>query len=92
MTPQQIIDYGIKLKLIERTPHILGDIIQVAGKQAPLLSYFRNNILHVFILLSFLSALVARNGRIRRSRLDSIAEQLYPFLQMNCFCIIQHIV
>jgi len=85
MTPQQIIDYGIKLKLIERTPHILGDIIQVAGKQAPLLSYFRNNILHVFILLSFLSALVARNGRIRRSRLDSIAEQLYPFLQTELF-------
>ncbi|MGP5551041.1 glycerol-3-phosphate 1-O-acyltransferase PlsB [Psychrobacter namhaensis] len=85
MTPQQIIDYGIKLKLIERTPHILGDIIQVAGKQAALLSYFRNNILHVFILLSFLAALVARNGRIERSRLNSITEQLYPFLQSELF-------
>ena len=85
MSPQQIIDYGIKLKLIERIPHILGDIIQVAGKQAALLSYFRNNILHVFILLSFLAALVARNGRIKRSRLDSIAEQLYPFLQSELF-------
>ncbi|MGP5493644.1 glycerol-3-phosphate 1-O-acyltransferase PlsB [Psychrobacter celer] len=85
MSPQQIIDYGIKLKLIERTPHILGDIIQIAGKQAALLSYFRNNILHVFILLSFLSALVARNGRIERSRLDNIATQLYPFLQSELF-------
>ena len=85
MSPQQIIDYGIKLKLIERRPHILGDIIQIAGKQAALLSYFRNNILHVFILLSFLSALVARNGRIERSRLNSIAEQLYPFLQSELF-------
>ena len=85
MSPQQIIDYGVKLKLIERIPHILGDIIQVAGKQAALLSYFRNNILHVFILLSFLAALVARNGRIERSRLDSIAEQLYPFLQSELF-------
>jgi len=85
MTPQQIIDYGIKLKLIERIPHILGDIIQVAGKQAALLSYFRNNILHVFILMSFLAALVARNGRIERSRLDNIVEQLYPFLQSELF-------
>lgn len=85
MTPQQIIDYGIKLKLIERTPHILGDIIQIAGKQAALLSYFRNNILHVFILLSFLAALVARNGRIERSRLNDITEQLYPFLQSELF-------
>ncbi|SNT71256.1 glycerol-3-phosphate 1-O-acyltransferase PlsB [Psychrobacter sp. LV10R520-6] len=85
MSPQQIIDYGIKLKLIERTPHILGDIIQVADKQAALLSYFRNNILHVFILQSFLAALVARNGRIERSRLDGIVEQLYPFLQSELF-------
>jgi len=85
MNPQDIIDYGIKLKLIERIPHILGDIIQVAGKQAALLSYFRNNILHVFILLSFLAALVARNGRIERSRLDNIVSQLYPFLQGELF-------
>ena len=85
MSPQQIINYGIKLKLIERIPHILGDIIQIAGKQAALLSYFRNNIFHVFILLSFLAALVARNGRIERSRLDNIAMQLYPFLQSELF-------
>lgn len=85
LTPQQIIDYGIKLKLIERTPHVLGDIIKVADKQAALLSYFRNNILHVFILLSFLAALVARNGRIKRSRLDDIVTQLYPFLQSELF-------
>ncbi|WP_350655707.1 glycerol-3-phosphate 1-O-acyltransferase PlsB [Psychrobacter sp. S1-30-MNA-CIBAN-0213] len=85
MSPQKIIDYGIKLKLIERIPHILGDIIQVAGKQAALLSYFRNNILHVFILLSFLAALVARNGRVNRNRLDDIVIQMYPFLQSELF-------
>ena len=85
MAPQDIINYGIKLKLIERIPHILGDIIQVAGRQAALLSYFRNNILHAFILLSFLAALVARNGRIKRDRLNDIAAQLYPFLQSELF-------
>ncbi len=85
MSPQKIIDYGIKLKLIERIPHILGDIIQVAGKQVALLSYFRNNILHVFILLSFLAALVARNGRLSRNRLDDIVTQMYPFLQSELF-------
>ncbi len=85
MSPQQIINYGIKLKLIERTPHILGDIIQVVGRQSALLSYFRNNILHVFILQSFLAALVARNGRIKRHRLDDIVAQLYPFLQSELF-------
>lgn len=85
MSPQDIINYGIKLKLIERTPHILGDMIRVADKQAALLSYFRNNILHVYILSSFLAALIERNGRIQRQLVDSIVEQLYPFLQSELF-------
>ncbi len=85
MTPKDILNYGISLKLIERTPHILGDMIRVADKQAPLLSYFRNNILHVFILASFIAALVQRNGRIYREKLDSITALLYPFLQSELF-------
>ncbi|WP_296402416.1 glycerol-3-phosphate 1-O-acyltransferase PlsB [Psychrobacter sp.] len=85
MSPQSIIDYGIKLKLVERTPHILGDMIKVLPKQLAILSYFRNNILHVFILSSFLSALIYRNGRMERKHLDSIVTQLYPFLQSELF-------
>lgn len=85
MDPQSIIDYGIKLKLIERTPHILGDMIKVMPKQVAILSYFRNNILHVFIMSSFLAALVYRNGRIERTQLDSIVTQMYPFLQSELF-------
>lgn len=85
MSPKEILEYGIQLKLIERTPHILGDMIRVADKQAPLLSYFRNNILHVFIIASFLAALVQRNGRIYREKLESITELLYPFLQSELF-------
>lgn len=85
LSPKEIIAYGEKLKLIERTPHVLGDMIRVADKQAPLLSYFRNNILHVFIMASFLAALVQRNGRIYRSKLDAIVELMYPFLQAELF-------
>lgn len=85
MSPQSIIDYGIKLKLVERTPHILGDMIKVLPKQMAILSYFRNNILHVFIMSSFLASLVYRNGRIQREHLESIVTQLYPFLQSELF-------
>ena len=85
MKPSEILAYGEKLKLIDRTAHILGDMIKVADKQAPLLSYFRNNILHVFILASFIASLVQRNGRIYQDKLDSITKLLYPFLQTELF-------
>lgn len=85
MPPDEILAYGLKLKLIERTPHVLGDMIKVADKQAPLLSYFKNNILHVFILASFLASLVQCNGRIHKGELDNITQMLYPFLQTELF-------
>ncbi|MDO4897543.1 MAG: glycerol-3-phosphate 1-O-acyltransferase PlsB [Moraxella sp.] len=85
MSAVDILNYGLRLKLIERTPHVLGDMIKVADKQAPLLSYFKNNILHTFILPSFLASLVQRNGWIAKDKLNSISELLYPFLQSEFF-------
>ena len=56
MTPLNgagIVAYGVQLKAIKRVKHPLGDLICVAENQAVFLTYFRNNILHLFILLSF---------------------------------------
>lgn len=85
MSATDILNYGLRLKLIERTPHVLGDMIKVADKQAPLLSYFKNNIVHAFILPSFLASLVQRNGWIDKAQLNRISELLYPFLQSEYF-------
>ena len=85
LTPQQMLDYAKQLKLIERTPHILGDMIKVADKQAPLLNYFKNNILHVFILPSLVMALIQRNGRINKADLFEMVALIYPFLQAELF-------
>ncbi len=85
MSPQEIINYGIQLKLVERIPHMLGNLIQVANNQSALLSYFRNNILHVYISASFLAAMLHSNGDISRRSIETIFEQLYPFLQNELF-------
>lgn len=90
MPPSQMLAYATKLKLITKTPHPLGDVISVADKQAPMLSYFRNNILHVFIISSLLSALVQRNGRINQRDLYEVARLLYPFLQAELFLKYAH--
>ncbi len=63
-TPQQIIAHGEEIGLITRTQHPLGDVLGVEGDQAVLLSYFRNNVLHVFILPALI-ACVSRNTRRR---------------------------
>lgn len=84
-SPQSIINYGVKLKLIERTPHVLGDLIRIADGQAPLLSYFRNNILHVYIIASLCACLVQRNGNMTLDNIKRVVGIMYPFLQAELF-------
>lgn len=85
LSGQEIIAYGLKLRLIQRVEHVLGDIIAIADQQAVLLTYFRNNILHAFILPSLIAALVQHNGRIRRADLNQVIQILYPFLKAELF-------
>ncbi|WP_026472321.1 glycerol-3-phosphate 1-O-acyltransferase PlsB [Alkanindiges illinoisensis] len=82
---REIIGYGLKLKLIKRVHHVLGDIIAIEDNQAVLLTYFRNNILHLFILPSLIASLVQHNGKITREDINSVIQTLYPFLQAELF-------
>lgn len=82
---REIIGYGLKLKLIKRVHHVLGDIIAIEDNQAVLLTYFRNNILHLFILPSLIASLVQHNGKISREDINSVIQTLYPFLKAELF-------
>ena len=85
LSGKEIIAYGLKLKLIKRIQHVLGDIIAIEDNQAVLLTYFRNNILHAFVLPSLIAALVEHNGKIGQGDLINVIRTLYPFLKAELF-------
>ena len=85
LSGKEIIAYGLKLKLIKRVKHVLGDIIAIEDNQAVLLTYFRNNILHAFVLPSLIAALVEHNGKINKDDLLNVIRTLYPFLKAELF-------
>ena len=85
LSGKEIIAYGLKLKLIKRVQHVLGDIIAIEDNQAILLTYFRNNILHAFVLPSLVAALVEHNGKISKADLINVIRTLYPFLKAELF-------
>ena len=85
LSGKEIIAYALKLKLIKRVSHVLGDIIAIEDNQAVLLTYFRNNILHAFVIPSLIAALVNHNGNIRRQDVINISQTLYPFLKAELF-------
>ena len=85
LSGKEIIAYGLKLKLIKRVQHVLGDIIAIEDNQAILLTYFRNNILHAFVLPSLIASLVEHNGAISKGDLINVIRTLYPFLKAELF-------
>lgn len=86
---KEVIAYGERLEVLQRRKHSLGDVLVVEEDKAVLLTYFRNNNLHLFALPSFLARLLINNRRINSNELLRICRQVYPFLQSELFLHIE---
>ncbi|AWV05953.1 glycerol-3-phosphate 1-O-acyltransferase PlsB [Marilutibacter maris] len=84
-TPEQIIAHGEEIGVLTRTAHPLGDILGVGGDNAVLLSYFRNNVLHLFTAASWVACCFQNNRRMSRAGLLRLGRSVYPFLQAELF-------
>jgi len=85
-TPEQIVAHGQEIGLLSRTAHPLGDIIGVVdGEQAVLLSYFRNNVLHLFTSAGWIASCFQHNRRMPRRMVLRLGQLMYPFLQAELF-------
>jgi glycerol-3-phosphate O-acyltransferase len=80
-----IIAHAQRQGWLERIEHPLGDIVRVVPRQAPLLAYFRNNVLHAWALPSLVACLVLRDPRITIARMRELTRQLFPFLRAEMF-------
>ena len=79
------ITYGEKLGLIERQEHELGDVIHMQEDKAVLLTYFRNNVLHLFAVPSLIACCFLNNSRLKITRLIELVRLVYPYVQSELF-------
>ena len=84
-TPAQIVAHGEEIGVLARTAHPLGDVLHVDGDTAILLSYFRNNVLHLFVATAWIACCFQHNRRMSRNTLLRIGRSLYPFIQAELF-------
>jgi len=83
--PDKIVAHGEEIAVLKRTTHPLGDVLSVDGETAVLLSYFRNNVLHLFTASAWIACCFLHNRRISRDTLRRLGRNLYPFLQAELF-------
>ena len=83
--PEQIVAHGEEISVLTRTAHPLGDVLSVDGDTAVLLSYYRNNVLHLFVASAWIAVCLLHNRRMSRGQLQRLGRSLYPFLQAELF-------
>lgn len=85
MNPEGVIAYGEQMGWIRRVRHPLGDVLVTDGEQAVLLSYFRNNVLHLNAAAAWVAACFLNNRRMSRSSVLRLGKIIYPFIQAELF-------
>ena len=80
-----IIAYGEQMRFVQRIAHPLGDVLVSEGRNAILLSYFRNNVLHLFAAPAWIACCFLNNRRMARATVLRLGRLVYPFIQSELF-------
>jgi glycerol-3-phosphate O-acyltransferase len=80
-----LIEQAKTLGTIDSVKNPMGEIITTDENTAILLTYYRNNILHVFMGYALVASCLVNNERIAIERLKKRCLLLYPFLKKELF-------
>ncbi len=83
--PMHQIKHLESLKLVRRRTHELGDIIWLDEKQSVTLTYYKNNVLHLFALPSLVACCFLNMRSQTRDQIVNLIAIVYPFLKQELF-------
>jgi glycerol-3-phosphate O-acyltransferase len=82
---QALIDYVQSMELLATQKDPLGKIYYLDENNAVLMTYYRNNVLHIFALPALLASFFQSSARISREQILRFSRALYPYLQSELF-------
>lgn len=80
-TPAEICAHGLEMGVIEVFPHELGDVVHMTRKTAVLMTYFRNNILHLFAIPASIACCFIQGRQLEHEELERLVRLIYPFMK-----------
>jgi len=80
-TPEAIIEHGEKLDVISRSSHPIGDVIHMTEHTAVLMTYFRNNILHLLAVPASVACCFIQGHELEHAELQRLIRLIYPFMR-----------
>ena len=80
-----LIEHVKGMDLLSEQSDALGKILYLDEQNAVLMTYYRNNVLHIFALPSLLSSFFQSASRMTREQILRYTHALYPYLQSELF-------
>ncbi|ATF94694.1 glycerol-3-phosphate 1-O-acyltransferase PlsB [Cedecea neteri] len=80
-----LIDHALQMNKFEVEKDTIGDIIILPREQAVLMTYYRNNIMHMLVLPSLMASIITQHRHISRAELLRQIEVVYPMLKAELF-------
>lgn len=84
-TGAEVIAYGESMQVLQRQAHPLGDVLRLDEQSAVLMTYYRNNLLHLFTLPSLIACAFIANPSVREEDLQRLAWRIYPYVAAELF-------
>jgi glycerol-3-phosphate O-acyltransferase len=81
----EVIAYGESMKVLQRQPHRLGDLARMSDEGAVLMTYYRNNVLHLFALPSLIACAFISNAVVPTADIQRLAWRIYPYISAELF-------
>lgn len=82
---QQSIDYAARLGMLRAREHALGTIRFFGQEHAVLMTYYRNNVLHLFALPSMIACCFVNVRVMSREKVTRLVSLAYPFVFEELF-------
>ncbi|MGI9247765.1 MAG: glycerol-3-phosphate 1-O-acyltransferase PlsB [Woeseiaceae bacterium] len=77
----EIIQHGEKLDVLSRTSHPMGEVIHMTEHTAVLMTYFRNNILHLLAVPASVACCFIQGQQLEHEELQRLIRLIYPFMR-----------
>ncbi len=85
MDGAEVLAYGEELGVVARRQHVLGDVIALEGVEAVLMTYSRNNVLHLLALPSMIACCFLDNKAMTELEVMRLCKLAFPFIEGELF-------
>ncbi|RMH45577.1 MAG: glycerol-3-phosphate 1-O-acyltransferase PlsB [Gammaproteobacteria bacterium] len=84
-SPDAMVAESERLGMVRRLCLPLGDIVYADNHEAVLMTYYRNNTLHLFVAGGVVAAALTRCSTITKAMLGQLAETFFPIVSQELF-------